>query len=409
MAAPPVVQQGKRWCFTIHATGGDETALRALYARLGAPDWGVYGGAQLERAPTTGALHIQGFCVFPGNMRLGGPSSGLKKLHPTAHWARMHGSLESNEEYCSKDDTREPGSEPRRWGDRPPTNGQGRRTDLDEAVEALRAADGSVTARMRAAAAVAPTAVVKFTRGLEFLARLEASVPKYAWPAPRVWQARLLTLLAVEPDDRHILWFVDETGGAGKSTFVRKYLSDNPDDAIALSGKIADMAYAYDSQRVVFFDVSRTQAEHMDHLYSFAETLKNGMCNSNKYESKLKVFKPPHVVFFANMEPAAGKWSADRLRLHRLDWRDVEVVPAAAAPPPPLPPSPTPPLPSQTLEAGGAGVQPASPPAKRARAGAARPPSPPLELEDEWLEELLAPRRPMTDGVGDYTYAQPRA
>lgn len=400
MAVPPAPQQGKRWCFTIHAMGGDEAALRALFARMAPPEWGVYGGAQLERAPSTGALHIQGFCVFAVNMRLGGAGSGLKKLHPTAHWARMHGSLESNEEYCSKDDTREPGTEPRRWGDRPPTNGQGRRTDLDDAVEALRAATGSVTARMRAAASVAPTAVVKFTRGLEFLARLEAPAPKYAWPAPRVWQARLLDTLAAEPDDRHILWFVDESGGAGKSTFVRKYLSDNAEDAIVLSGKIADMAYAYDSQRVVFFDVSRTQAEHMDHLYSFAETLKNGMCNSNKYESKLKLFKPPHVVFFANMEPAAGKWSADRLRLHRLDWRDIQVAASAAADA-----SPSPPPPSSTLDdvGAGAGARAPSPPPKRARAGAARAPSLALEEEYELGEYPLGPYRPLSDGVGDYT------
>ena len=119
--------------------------------------------------------------------------------------------------------------------------------------------------------------------------------------------------LTAEPDRRTILWYTDEEGGAGKSTFTSYYVCNEEMDAVMLSGKVADMAYTYQGERVVFFDVSRTQAECMDHLYSFAEMLKNGVINSTKYVPVLKTFKPPHVVFFSNSAPVFGKWSADRV------------------------------------------------------------------------------------------------
>jgi len=321
---PKVVSapQGKRWCFTIQCPGGDGADAQTLLDALDAPEWGCYGGGQVERAPTTGQLHLQGFCVFPTNKRL----SALKLLHATAHWELMRGSLEQSEAYCEKEATREPGTHPRRWGDRPVTVGQGRRTDLSVAVEALREAVGGLGERLRAAAAAAPEAFVKFHRGLEALAKVEAPVPHYNWPAPRVWQARLVQDLDSTPDDRHIMWFTDVPGAAGKSTFVRKYLSDHPSGAIVLHGKLADMAHAYNGERVVFFDVSRTQAEHMDHLYSFAESLKNGVFFSGKYEGGMKTFSPPHVVFFANQDPEMTKWSGDRVIYKRLEPEDSVVA-----------------------------------------------------------------------------------
>lgn len=331
MPKVPTAPQGKRWCFTIHCADGDAEAAQAFLESLQAPAWGVYGGGQVERAPTTGALHIQGFCLFATNKRL----SALKQLHSTAHWELMRGSVEDNEEYCSKEETREPGTEPRVWGSKPVTVGQGKRTDLAAAVEALRGAGGGLSARLRAAADAAPEAFVKFHRGLEALARLEAPVPAYEWAVPRVWQSALMVDLAAVPDDRHIMWFTDVPGAAGKSTFVRRYMTEHPGGAIVLHGKLADMAHAYNGERVVFFDVSRTQAEHMDHLYSFAESLKNGFFFSGKYEGGMKTFAAPHVVFFANQDPENGKWSQDRLVYKRLEpedcLADLPHVPLVAA------------------------------------------------------------------------------
>lgn len=312
--------QGKRWVFTLNVGGplpdGPEDLRErisqereALWASLDSPLWGVYGGAQQEVAPTTGMLHYQGFCVFAVNKRV----SALKKVHATAHWELMKGKLEDSERYCSKDETRLEGTLPKTWGTRP-TNEQGKRSDLEDAIDALKACDGPPAKRIKAVARQFPAAYVKFHRGLESLAVQLAVRQPLPLPDWRPWQAELAEILSAEPDNRTILWYTDGDGGAGKSTFTGYYVCNEDLDAVTLSGKVADMAYTYQGERVVFFDVSRTQAEHMDHLYSFAEHLKNGIIHSTKYTPILKTFKPPHVVFFSNGHPVAGKWSVDRVK-----------------------------------------------------------------------------------------------
>jgi len=313
--------QGKRWVFTVHFPLEEDVldeyarkqrAIEAgkgfMTARAAPPLWGVYGGCQLEECPTSGNIHAQGFVVFEKNHRL----SACKKVHATAHWELMKGTTEDSEKYCSKEETRVPGTFPVVWGTKP-VNEQGRRTDLEEAITALQAAAGPPAKRLKAVARAHPAAYVKFHRGLESLAVQLAAPEPLPKPTWRPWQAALEECLSAEPDNRTIRWFTDYTGGAGKSTLVSYYVCNEALDAVMLSGKVADMAYTYNSERIVFFDVTRTQAEHMDHLYAFAESLKNGVIHSTKYVPVLKTFKPPHVVFFSNSGIMPGKWSADRV------------------------------------------------------------------------------------------------
>lgn len=316
--------QSRRWIFTIHCghNGAPTDADEELANRV--REWGVYGAAQFERAPSTGALHIQGCVVFASNKRL----AGVKLLHSTAHWEVMRGTLEQAVAYATKEDTRYPGRQPWVWGSKPV--GQGKRTDLDDACELLMSTDGPAKQRMDLVAQTCPATYVKYYKGLQALAERVTDKPQpYDWPTPRRWQAALLKILEGTPDDRTIYWICDEAGGGGKSSLVRWYLNKNPGTAIVLSGKVADMSHAIDAaHRVVFFDVSRTQLEHMDHLYAFAETLKNGIVFSTKYESKMKCFASPHVVFFANSDPVHGKWSADRLKYAKLRSIDKSADPA---------------------------------------------------------------------------------
>lgn len=327
--------QGKKWCFTLHATAdaGGEEALQWEFLAMDAPKWGAYGGGQLERAPDTGKLHVQGFCVFTTNKRL----NALKAVSSRAHWELMKGKLEDSEAYCSKEGSREPGYNPRTWGERP-VNQQGKRNDLAHAIEALHASKESTIAdKLRDVAAAEPAAYVKYYKGLEALAKALKPKMNYSIFAPRRWQKDLISALALPADDRTILWFTDYAGGAGKSTVVKHCVARG---GITLTGRLADMAYAYNGEPMVFFDVTRTQAEHMDHLYQFAEQLKNGIVFSSKYESGTKCFDPPHVVFFANQGPHPGKWSEDRCKETVLNDDDKAVVewdPLPAAQQVPLP------------------------------------------------------------------------
>lgn len=341
--------QSCKWCFTIHSTGtgdGDESLLVQQFDLLDSPLWGVYGGAQLERCPETNRLHIQGFVVFSTNKRLpkGSANTGVKAVHPTAHWEVMHGSLESSEAYCSKETSRAPGTFPKVWGVRP-VNRQGKRTDLESACAALLAASGDVDDRMRTIAPEHAACVAKYGSGLERLARYtEEPDLVMSEPAWRPWQLDLKQKLSQPADDRSILVYIDPVGGAGKSTVMRYFVTNKDLRACVLSGQIRDMAFAFCQKkyRIVFFDISRTSAEHVVHLLSFAETLKNGVIFSSKYESGMHAFKSPHIVFFSNEDlPTVnghyGGWTADRPKVTYLSGPSF-VSESTALPfdPPPL-------------------------------------------------------------------------
>ncbi len=135
------------------------------------------------------------------------------------------------------------------------------------------------------------------------------------------WQAELHRLLVgTEPDGRRILWYVDPVGGAGKSTFCNYFMCRHR-AACFSGGKLSDLAYAYDREPVVFFDLVRSGAS--DYLYGFMEQIKNGRVFSSKYKSGFKFFKRPHVVVFSNAYPPCGAFSRDRLEVFRIDKNEI--------------------------------------------------------------------------------------
>lgn len=116
----------RAWCFTENHE--PEALVQALEAE-GLPKGIRYLVCQLEKAPQTNRLHLQGYVQLAAPQRL----SWLKKhFSSTAHWERAYGSPEQNEEYCSKGETRVDG--PWRFGK--PTK-QGKRKELDEIKELL--------------------------------------------------------------------------------------------------------------------------------------------------------------------------------------------------------------------------------------------------------------------------------
>lgn len=132
----------RQWCFTLQADEDKGEHLewpRCLPVQQGDPrlpvDWRSaphfrYMHYQVERAPETGKLHLQGFICFDDKMRL----SALKKISNRAHWEASRGTFEQNVAYCSKAASRVCG--PFVLGEPPK---QGKRTDLKlikELVEA---------------------------------------------------------------------------------------------------------------------------------------------------------------------------------------------------------------------------------------------------------------------------------
>lgn len=231
-----------------------------------------------------------------------------------AHLEKRRGTVAEACDYCRKEDTREAG--PFELG--AAENNQGQRSDLHAYADRVRElAQAGLTwkAVNRTLAEEIPGTHLRYSRHAQDL--YNASVPDYDDGDfdPYQWQQDILETITNAPCDRTIIWVFDEVGGKGKSRLAAHLISKH--DGIILSGKLDDMKYAFsrDISKVAIFDLTRTQADCMKGIVSFAESLKNGMYMNSKYESRMVTFPRPHVIFFANFMPPENVWSADRLKL----------------------------------------------------------------------------------------------
>lgn len=132
------------------------------------------------------------------------------------------------------------------------------------------------------------------------------------------WQNKVLDILNKEPEDRLIYWIWDPRGNSGKSSLAKHLVLKR--NALVVGGRARDAQFAIanlvndeDNARdpdIVIFDIARSQLNKVS--YVAIESIKNGMFFSSKYESGQCVFNVPHVLVFANAEPAYGNLSLDR-------------------------------------------------------------------------------------------------
>lgn len=287
--------QARAWCFTLNNPTAQLEFTGHRYAV-----WQKEVGEK-------GTEHYQGYVEWLRPLRL----AAVKKLLPTAHLEPRAGSREQARAYCMKEESRVDGP----WESGEWETHQGKRTDLEAACEVLKE-EG-----LKRVAEEMPSVFVKFHKGLSALEKISRVKPRDLDFVPRPWQAKILRLVVDCPaDDRKIMWVTDVDGNIGKSRLASHLIMEH--GAIELSGRVVDMGYAYNSEPIVIFDISRTQADNLNHLYSFAEQLKNGRFLSTKYESEMKLFKPPHVIFFSNSPHEEGKWSKDRIQVFDSSMSD---------------------------------------------------------------------------------------
>lgn len=103
----------KCWCFTLHCSAilanlnevPDDVLAAAIkafgYFEAEANEWPLeFGFAGLERAPSTGGYHVQGYIKLAKKQRL----SFVSKLKPTgAHWEIAKADWEFSHDYCTKE------------------------------------------------------------------------------------------------------------------------------------------------------------------------------------------------------------------------------------------------------------------------------------------------------------------
>lgn len=210
-------------------------------------------------------------------------------------------------------------------------NKRGNRSDLDRLADYLRQPDVMAMPRdhqLRAVSAKFTSAFMRYSKGIK--EAIDALAPRSTiWvpKEPLPWQAELLDILCLPPDPIgrtiHYVWCLE--GNTGKSTLSDLVEVRGIPVYNVTSGNVGDIAHAYDSQPVVFFDLTRACDKHIRRsFFHAAECLKNGRLFSPKYQSCEKRFLRPHVVFFSNQPYSLG-FSADRVRLWDLNGKPKPV------------------------------------------------------------------------------------
>lgn len=301
--------QSRFWTLTLNNYSDNDEAIWNTVVENGKASYICY---QKETAPSTGTPHLQGYVVFPKKIR----RSGVKKaLQSTAVCAvRSDGTPSANRAYCSKSETATPGTF-KEFGEIPEDPARGVRTDFQVFKDAVK----SGLRCKRKARDEFPEMVAKYPRWCyDLLAdQKDISVPDHELYD---WQEELNNRLSAPPEDRKVIFVVDEDGNTGKTWFAKWYCKQHEDAQFMEPSKKADMAYSLqDDLRVLFINITRTsESDKTDYLYSFIESVKDGMVFSPKYESRMKYYDKVHVVIMMNQEPNMLLLSQDRYDIINL-------------------------------------------------------------------------------------------
>lgn len=222
---------------------------------------------QLEQAPTTNRLHIQGYVEFKNKKTLSGVKNVIDK---TTHWEQAKRDADTNYAYCTKEDTRVKGP----W-----------------------------------------------VKG--FPMPLILPIKEF-----RPWQAKVWAIYNTNPGDREIYWFYDYAGGTGK-TALAKYICMKG-NALYVNGKATDVKCAVAQAKAagkevkcVIWGVPRSQEKYVS--YAAIEEIKDGIFFSGKYESTQVIINSPHIFVFSNFYPDTTQLSADRWRIYNVATQGDEI------------------------------------------------------------------------------------
>jgi len=152
----------------------------------------------------------------------------------------------------------------------------------------------------------------------------------------RPWQEQMMTVLRTKPyNQRHIYWIVDLDGASGKSLFLKwlQFKSEFHIGEISQAGTTSQLlatACNIGPKEVYFVDLPRVRTDSLEDIIRAVEQLKNGKLSSVLYGGvNVTLFDPPLMVVFANYYPKLEWLSADRWKIFEMT-RDFKLRPFIA-------------------------------------------------------------------------------
>lgn len=271
-----------------------------------------------------GTPHIQGYICF----RKKTAWNTVKKLiGKTAHIEKRKGNHNQAKEYCSKTESRQKDTQPFEFGsDELIPRKRGQRMDFKKIQKQLLEAKNNseldkVEDENFGAFARYGRYFRDYKRRRTEKLLLEKRKEKYHNVQLYDWQKYIINKV-MSQDDRKVTWVYDRVGGMGKS-FLGNYLETMKDGFLIQNAKRNDIAHAYNNERLVIFDLTRSDEQFVN--YSTIEQFKNGRIFSGKYESRMKRFIYCFVLVLSNFAPDEQKLSADRWDIYNLAELKVQL------------------------------------------------------------------------------------
>lgn len=110
----------------------------------------------------------------------------------------------------------------------------------------------------------------------------------------------IIDILKSEPQHRRIIWIWSKTFGVGK-TFIGNYIGFMP-KTLVCSGRLLDILYAYNDERILYFDFPREYKITSEDLCNLESLSDHRWHLSTKYEVRQK-WVAAHVVVLCNIPP----------------------------------------------------------------------------------------------------------
>lgn len=268
--------------------------------------------------------HIQGYIQFNDRKDM----TYIKRLFKdnTLHLERARGTPQQASDYCKKTDKegiiQETFFNYREYGTIDLVT-KGHRTDLIEVRNSI--LDGEVLDNIMISTDNNSilNLCVQYNRQLRDLQRTVKNISekdkvlkeyeKITWN-----EAQQAIINIIENDynnPRAVYWVYDKIGDSGK-TYLLKYYLAKGNAYIVTGGKQADILYNYQGQPIIFYDLARTYADNMEHIYTTIENFKNGCYLSTKYITEQRIYDiRPVVIIMSNFLPDTSKLSKDRWRI----------------------------------------------------------------------------------------------
>lgn len=256
--------RSRAYCLTLN---NPTMPLSDWVAKLAAYSGTKYAVAQAEIG-AEGTRHFQSYVYFKDARTFNALQTWLRPLTP--HIEAAGGSPQQNIDYCTKEDTREPGTVPIELGKRP-RSGQGKRNDLEALAKQIK--DG---ADMKD---IDPKQIIKFSKGIKELMQLVKPKP--------------------HPDGVEIRYYYGEPG-TGKTSSVYNEFAYEDIFEKPLSGEWYD---GYAGQPVVFIDDFHGAAS-MTRL-DFLLKILDQRPVSVPVKGGFVWFKPKIVIIASNLLPSA--------------------------------------------------------------------------------------------------------